>query len=44
MTKQIAASGSGTYTLVTHMIASPVDACQGQTFSLALTATLSSDA
>ncbi len=43
-TKRIAASGSGTYTLVTHMIASPHDACQGQTFALALTATLSSDA
>lgn len=43
-TKRIAASGSGTYVLVTHMIASPADTCQGQTFSLALTATLSSDA
>ena len=43
-TKQIAATGSGTYTMTTHMAASAVDACKLQTFTLALTATLSSDA
>lgn len=43
-TKTIAASGSGTYTLVTHMTATAVDACKLQTFSAALTATLSSNA
>lgn len=43
-TKTIPASGSGTYTLVTHMAASAVDACKSQTFSAALTATLSSNA
>jgi hypothetical protein len=43
-TKQIAASGSGTYTLTTRMTASAVDACQAQTFTLPLTATLSSNA
>ena len=43
-TKRIAASGSGTYTLVTRMIAGALDACKSQTFSLSLTATLSSDA
>jgi hypothetical protein len=42
--KVIAAGGSGTYTLVTHMTAAAVDACKSQTFSMALTATLSSAA
>lgn len=41
-TKPIAAGGSGTYTLTTHMTPSAVDACKFQTFTLALTATLSS--
>ncbi|MDQ6726887.1 MAG: hypothetical protein M3066_12080 [Actinomycetota bacterium] len=41
-TKPIAASGSGTYSIITHMTTGAVDACQGQTFSLALTATLTS--
>jgi hypothetical protein len=40
-TKAIAAGGSGTYTLTTHMAASAVDACKAQTFSLPLTAILS---
>lgn len=43
-TKTIAAGGSGTYTLVTHMAASAVDACKSQTFALSLSATLSSNA
>ena len=44
-TKIIAASGTGTYTLVSHMAASAVDACKSQTFTLAgMTATLSSAA
>ncbi len=43
-TKTIAAGGSGTYTLTTRMAASAVDACKSQTFSLALSATLSSAA
>jgi hypothetical protein len=43
-TKSIAAGGSGTYTLTTHMTATAVDGCQGQSFTLALTATLSSNA
>lgn len=43
-TKRITASGSGTYTLVTRMIAGALDTCKSQTFSLSLTATLSSDA
>ncbi len=43
-TKNIAASGSGTYTLVTHMAATAVDACKLQTFTVSLTATLSSNA
>lgn len=43
-TRTIAASGSGTYTLSTHMAASAADACKAQTFSLTLTATLSSNA
>ena len=42
--KTIAAGGSGTYTLTTRMSTSAVDACKSQTFSLALTATLSSTA
>ena len=41
-TKQIAASGSGTYALTTRMTTDAVDACKLQTFTLALTATLSS--
>ena len=43
-TKQIAGAGSGTYTLTTRMIAGAADSCQGQTFTLPLTATLSSNA
>jgi hypothetical protein len=43
-TKTIAASGSGTYTLVTHMSGSAVDACKSQTFTLSLTGALSSNA
>lgn len=43
-TKVIAPSGSGTYTLTTRMIGGAVDACKSQTFTLALTATLSSAA
>jgi hypothetical protein len=43
-TKTIAAGGSGTYTLVTHMTTGAVDACKSQTFSVALTATLTSNA
>jgi hypothetical protein len=42
VTKVIAAGGSGTYTLVSHMGVGAVDACQGQTFTLALTAALTS--
>ncbi len=42
VTKTIAAGGSGTYTLVSHMGASAVDACKSQTFTLALTAALTS--
>jgi hypothetical protein len=41
-TKPIAAGGSGTYTLVTHMSASAVDGCKLQTFTMPLTATLAS--
>lgn len=41
-TKQIAASGSGTYTLTTRMTTTAVDACKSQTFTLALTAVISS--
>ena len=41
-TKVIAAGGSGTYTLVTHMGSTAVDACKLQTFTMALTATLAS--
>lgn len=41
-TKTIAAGGSGTYVLVSRMGASAVDACKSQTFSLALTAALTS--
>lgn len=40
--KTIAAGGSGTYTLVSRMGASAVDACKSQTFTLALTAALTS--
>lgn len=43
-TKVIAASGSGSYTLVTHMTAGAVDGCKLQTFSMSLTGTLSSAA
>jgi len=43
-TKTIAGSGSGTYTLVTHMTAAALDACKSQTFTLALTATITSNA
>lgn len=41
-TKVIAAGGSGTYELVSHMDGSAVEACKSQTFTLALTATLAS--
>ncbi len=40
--KNIAAGGSGTYTLVTQMSGAAADTCKLQTFSMALTATLSS--
>jgi hypothetical protein len=43
-TRSIGASGSGTYTLTTRMTASAADGCQGQSFALALTATVSSNA
>jgi hypothetical protein len=43
-TKQIAAAGSGTYILTTRMAAAAAETCKLQTFTLALTATLSSDA
>jgi hypothetical protein len=43
-TKPIAPNGSGTYTLTTHMTTTAVDACRSQTFTLPLTATLSSTA
>jgi hypothetical protein len=42
VTKTIAAGGSGTYVLVTHMTTSAVDACKSQTFSVPLTASLTS--
>ncbi|MDP9071800.1 MAG: hypothetical protein M3N68_11115 [Actinomycetota bacterium] len=42
--RTIAPGGSGTYTLTTRMLASAVDACKSQTFSLALSATVSSSA
>lgn len=41
-TKTIAAGGSGTYVLVTRMGTTAVDACKSQTFTLSLTATLTS--
>lgn len=41
-TTAIPAGGTGSYELVTHMGATAADSCQGQTFTLALTATLSS--
>lgn len=41
-TKQLAAGGSGTFTLTTRMATGALDACKGQTFTLPLTATLSS--
>lgn len=37
-------SGTGTYQLVTHMVADADNACQGLTFSFPLTATLASNA
>lgn len=40
----IAAGGSATYTLTAHMDPNAPDACQGQTFTLPLTATLQSNA
>ena len=40
----IAARGSATFTLQAHMIANPDNACQGKTFTLPLTASLSSNA
>ncbi len=41
-TKVIAAGGSGTYVLTSAMSASAVDACKSQTFTMALTAALTS--
>ncbi|GEM_PF-1559900 len=41
-TRTISASGTGTYTLTTHMSSSAVDACKSQTFSVSLTATIAS--
>jgi hypothetical protein len=41
-TKQIAAAGSGTYTLTTRMTIGAVDTCKSQIFTLPLTAMLSS--
>lgn len=43
-TKLIAANGSASYRLTTHMAAGAVDACKSQTFQLALTGTLVSAA
>ena len=43
-TKTIAGNGSATYRLVTRMIADPHDACKAQSFPMALTATLRSNA
>jgi hypothetical protein len=44
-TKTIAPSGTGTYTLDTHMDPDAVDACKSQTFTMSgMTATLVSDA
>ena len=43
-TVTIPASGTGTYQLVTHMVADADNACQGLTFSLPLTATIASNA
>ncbi|MDP1818445.1 MAG: hypothetical protein Q8K58_00950 [Acidimicrobiales bacterium] len=43
-TKVIAANGSGTYVLVTHMATTAVDACKLQTFTMSLTAALASAA
>ena len=42
--RTIAPGGSGAYTLTTRMLASAVDACKSQTFTLALSATVSSAA
>lgn len=41
-TTVIPAGGSGTYTLATHMSAAAPESCKSQTFTLALTAALSS--
>lgn len=41
-TKPVAAGGSGIYTLTTRMTLAALDTCKLQTFTLALTATLSS--
>lgn len=41
-TKQIAPAGSGTYTLTTRMTTGALDSCKSQTFTLPLTAALSS--
>ena len=44
-TKTIAPSGTGTFTLDTHMAPTAVDACKSQTFTMSgMTATLVSDA
>ena len=40
--RSIAASSSGTYSLTTSMSSTAVDACQGQSFSLTITATVQS--
>jgi hypothetical protein len=42
--RTIARGGSGTYTLTTRMLPSAVNACKSQSFALALTATVSSNA
>jgi hypothetical protein len=43
-TKTIAANGSASYTLVTHMTAGALDTCKSQTFTMTLTGALSSNA
>jgi hypothetical protein len=43
-TMTIAPSVAGTFQLTTHMVANADNACQGQTFTLPLTATLASNA
>ena len=43
-TLTIPPAGSGTFQLTTHMVANADNGCQGQTFTLPLTATLASNA